>query len=200
MNAISQSALVALALFLPLTTTPLIADSPQAPTQTSTLPTEAAPSQPAPSPATLAQSEPRVEDLPEEGEATEELVTPALKLDVSHESPLIQALYQATRETKEDAILARLADAKKLINTADMKATDAQGRTALHWAVFGSSYNTKTSVLVAYEEIADALIQRGIDINKEDVYQDTALDYLLYSPTVEMQTLLIEHGRIVFSC
>ena len=204
MNAISQSALVALALFLPLTTTPLIADSPQAPTQTSTLPTEAAPSQPAPSqptpsqpapsPTALAQSEPKVEDLPEEGEATEELVTPALKLDVSHESPLIQALYQATRETKEDAILARLADAKKLINTADMKATDAQGRTALHWTVFGSSYNTKTSVLVAYEEIADALIQRGIDINKEDVYQDTALDYLLYSPTVEMQTLLIEHG------
>ena len=194
MNVISQLALVALALFLPLTTTPLIADSPQAPTQTSSLPTGAAPSQASPSPTSSARSEPKVEDLPEEGEPTEELVTPALRLDVSHESPLIQALYQATRETKEDAILARLADAKKLIDTADMKATDAQGRTALHWTVFGSSYNTKTSVLVAYEEIADALIQRGIDINKEDVYQDTALDYLLYSPTIEMQTLLIEHG------
>ena len=194
MNVISQLALVALALFLPLTATPLIADSPQAPTQTSSLPTGAAPSQASPSPTSSAQSEPKVEDLPEEGEPTEELVTPALRLDVSHESPLIQALYQATRETKEDAILARLADAKKLIDTADMKATDAQGRTALHWTVFGSSYNTKTSVLVAYEEIADALIQRGIDINKEDVYQDTALDYLLYSPTIEMQTLLIEHG------
>ena len=171
MNAISQSVLVALALFLPLTTTPLIADSPQAPTQTSTLPTEAAPSQPAPSqtsPSTtsLAQSEPKVEDLPEEGEATEELVTPALKLDVSHESPLIQALYQATRETKEDAILARLADAKKLINTADMKATDAQGRTALHWTVFGSSYNTKTSVLVGKLEEVERWITEALHVGQ----------------------------------
>ena len=77
---------------------------------------------------------------------------------------------------------------------ADVKATDAQGRTALHWTIFGSSYNTKPSILVAYEEIADALIARGVDINREDVYQDTALDYLLYSPSFEIQTLLIEHG------
>ncbi|HEV3208322.1 MAG TPA: hypothetical protein VGZ28_15335 [Terriglobales bacterium] len=77
---------------------------------------------------------------------------------------------------------------------ADVKATDEQGRTALHWAVFGSSYSTKDKILVAYEEIADELIGRGVDINREDVYQDTALDYLLYSPTFEMQTLLIEHG------
>ena len=69
-----------------------------------------------------------------------------------------------------------------------------QGRTALHWAVFGASYHTKPNVLVAYEEIADSLIQRGVEINKQDVYQDTALDYLLYSPSFEMQTLLIENG------
>src|ERR1700751_962790 len=52
----------------------------------------------------------------------------------------------------------------------------------------------KPKIEVAYEEIADALIARGVDINKEDVYNDTALDYLLYSPNFEMQTLLIEHG------
>ena len=34
----------------------------------------------------------------------------------------------------------------------------------------------------------------GVEINKQDVYQDTALDYLLYSPSFEMQTLLIENG------
>lgn len=82
---------------------------------------------------------------------------------------------------------------------ADVKATDAQGRTALHWTIFGSSYNVKTSILVAYEQIADALITRGVEINREDVYQDTALDYLLYSPIFEIQTLLIEkrcHQRI----
>ena len=54
--------------------------------------------------------------------------------------------------------------------------------------------NVKPSVLVAYEEIADMLIQRGIEINGEDNYQDTALDYVLYSPSFEMQTLLIENG------
>ena len=58
----------------------------------------------------------------------------------------------------------------------------------------GSSYNIKPKVLVAYEEIADELIQKGVDLNKEDVYQDTALDYLLYAPTFEIQTLLIENG------
>jgi ankyrin repeat protein len=77
---------------------------------------------------------------------------------------------------------------------ADVKATDAQGRTALHWTIFGSSYNVKATILVAYEQIADALITRGVDINREDIYQDTALDYLLYSPSFEIQTLLIENG------
>jgi LssY C-terminus len=130
-----------------------------------------------------------------EESAEEESAPAALQLDVSNDSPLIRQLYQATRETKEKAILEYLVQAKKLVDDgADLKATDAQGRTALHWAIFGSSYNTKPSVLVAYEEIADALIERGVEINREDVYQDTALDYLLYSPSFEIQTLLIEHG------
>jgi hypothetical protein len=130
----------------------------------------------------------------EEDEPSEELAPAAVQMDVSKVPQLIQALYQATRETKENQILDRLATAKSLIATADLKSTDDQGRTALHWAVFGSSYNIKPRVLVAYADIANDLIQRGIEINKEDVYQDTALDYLLYSPTFEMQTLLIEHG------
>ena len=125
----------------------------------------------------------------------DELAPAAVQLDVSNLPPLLQELYQATRETKEQQVLARLTHAKELIEGgADLKATDAKGRTALHWAIFGSSYHVKPNVLVAYEEIADALIQRGVDINKQDVYQDTALDYLLYSPSFEMQTLLVENG------
>jgi hypothetical protein len=94
--------------------------------------------------------------------ADEELAPAAVQLDVSKASPLIDELYQATRETKEKDILARLADAKRLLgNGTDVKATDAQGRTALHWAVFGSSYNTKPSIVVAYEEIANTLIAQG---------------------------------------
>ena len=133
-------------------------------------------------------------DIPEEV-PDEELAPAVLELDVSKTSPLIQVLYQATRETKEDAILARLDDARKLIGSgADLKTTDEQGRTALHWAVFGSSYNTRPKIVVAYEEVADAMIQKGIDINHQDAYQDTPLDYLLYAPNFEMQTLLIENG------
>src|SRR6202162_5232215 len=137
----------------------------------------------------------RTRDPRGESAADEDSAPAALELDVSAVSPLIRELYQATRETKEQAILASLARAKKLLDDgADVKATDERGRTALHWAIFGSSYNTKSTILVAYEEIADTLIQHGVQINKEDVYQDTALDYLLYSPSFEMQTLLIENG------
>ncbi len=125
----------------------------------------------------------------------EDLAPAAVQLDVSGDSPLIQLLYRATRETKEQPTIDRLEEAKQLLQKgADVKATDPQGRTALHWAVFGSSYSTQPKVQVAYEEVADALIERGVDINREDAYQDTALDYLLYSPNFEMQTLLIEHG------
>ena len=128
-------------------------------------------------------------------EPEEELAPAAVQLDVSKDSPLIQELYRATRETKEDAILVRLAAAKAMVDGgANLKAVDPQGRTALHWAVFGSSYNTKPKVIVACEQIADAMIERGVEINREDIYNDTALDYLLYSPNFEMQTLLIEHG------
>jgi hypothetical protein len=131
----------------------------------------------------------------QEEPADDELAPAAVQLDVSNLPPLLQELYQATRETKEQQVLARLAHAKELIQGgADLKATDRKGRTALHWAIFGSSYHVKPNILVAYEEIADTLIQRGVDINKQDVYQDTALDYLLYSPSFEMQTLLVEHG------
>jgi hypothetical protein len=130
------------------------------------------------------------EDVPDD-----ELAPAAVKIDLSKASPLIQQLYAATRETKPAPTLADLQKAKALIEGgADVKATDPQGRTALHWAIFGSSYTRQSDLIVAYEEVANALVAHGVDINHEDVYNDTALDYLLYSPNFEMQTLLIEHG------
>jgi hypothetical protein len=144
---------------------------------------------------TPAQAEDTKTDADDEDMPNDELEEAAVKLDVSHSSALIQKLYQATRDTKEQEILARLTEAKKLLaDGADVKATDQYGRTALHWTVFGSSYNTKPSIIVSYEELADQLIQKGVDINHEDIYNDTALDYLIYSPNFEIQTLLIEHG------
>jgi hypothetical protein len=134
-------------------------------------------------------------DADDQDTPDDELESAAVTIDVSHSSALIQKLYQATRETKEQEILARLTEAKQLLAAgADVKATDKYGRTALHWTVFGSSYNTKPSIVVSYEEMADQLIQKGVDLNHEDIYNDTALDYLLYSPNFEIQTLLIEHG------
>jgi hypothetical protein len=124
-----------------------------------------------------------------------ELAPAAIQIDVSKASNLIQVLYAATRETKTQPTVEDLAKAKTLIDGgADVKATDSMGRTALHWAIFGSSYANNQDLIVAYEGIAAALIERGVDINHEDIYNDTALDYLLYSPNFEMQTLLIEHG------
>ena len=125
----------------------------------------------------------------------EELAPAATQLDVKQLAPLIRFLYQATRETKESAILAQLTEAKDLLATgADVKATDTLGRTPLHWVVFGSSYNAKPAVLVLYEEIATQLLAKGVELNRQDAYHNTALDYLLYSPNFEMQTLLLENS------
>jgi LssY C-terminus len=144
---------------------------------------------------TPADAETSKADADDQDTPDDELEAAAITIDVSHSSSLIQKLYQATRETKEQEILARLTEAKQLLaDGADVKATDKYGRTALHWTVFGSSYNTKPSIVVSYEEMADQLLQKGVDINHEDIYNDTALDYLLYSPNFEIQTLLIEHG------
>jgi hypothetical protein len=52
------------------------------------------------------------EEEPPEGE----LAPAALKLDVSNASKLIQVLYAATRETKEQPTLDDLAQAKTLID------------------------------------------------------------------------------------
>jgi hypothetical protein len=134
------------------------------------------------------------DEIPEET-PDDELAPAALRLDLSTAPPIIQTLYQATRETKESDILARLQQVRGFIDGgADLKATDPQGRTPLHWAIFGSSYHTNQKLVVAYEDLANVMLDRGVDLNRQDVYQNTALDYLLYSPSFEMQTLLLESG------
>jgi ankyrin repeat protein len=125
---------------------------------------------------------------------SDELSPASVHLDTSSFSPLILALYRATRETKEKPILAKLAEVRESIEKgSDVRAIDSSGRTALHWAVMGSSYSTKPRILTAYTEVADQLISHGAPLNHEDIYDNTALDYLLYSPNFEMQTLLLEH-------
>lgn len=51
-------------------------------------------------------------------ESPEELAPAAVQLDHSHSSPLIQLLYAATCETKQQPTLDRLAEAQKLVEAA----------------------------------------------------------------------------------
>src|SRR3984957_16901471 len=82
--------------------------------------------------------------IPDEDAEEGELEPAAVSLDQSGTTPLIQELYQATRLTKEKDILDHLNKAQQLIaGGTDTKGTDAQGRPALHWAVFGSCYSVK---------------------------------------------------------
>ena len=116
----------------------------QVPLESQSVPQEATSTAPSPSTnkAEAAADVPSPDEEPPEGE----LAPAALKLDVSNTSPLIEELYLATRETKEKEILAHIERAKSLVDSADLKAVDKEGRTALHWAIFGSSYNVKPSV------------------------------------------------------
>src|SRR5207237_777241 len=51
----------------------------------------------------------------ENDEEADELAPAALEMDKSADSPLIRKLYEATRETKENNILARLDEATKMM-------------------------------------------------------------------------------------
>src|SRR5712675_1389901 len=77
-----------------------------------TIDTAIAQTKPAPPPRANQQAPSQTEDKAEsdDQEPNDELETAAVTLDVSHSSPLIQKLYQATRETKEQDILARLTE------------------------------------------------------------------------------------------
>jgi ankyrin repeat protein len=120
-----------------------------------------------------------------------------VQLDVSTDLPLIQALYQATRETKEQAILEHIAEAKRILEAgADLKDVDAQGRTALHWAVFGSSYNIKPKVLVAYEDVADELIARGVEINVQTIYGLSIRREILYPVSTDLQVQVVRPSML----
>ena len=105
--------------------TPLLAQAKKAaPPAKKAKQSQAQPAQPAEADAALeVEEEQQVEAEP----ADEELAPAAVTLDVSKDSPLIQVLYQATRETKEQAILDRIAQAQKLVEGgADLKALDPQ--------------------------------------------------------------------------
>jgi ankyrin repeat protein len=116
---------------------------------------------------------------------------PVKKKKFTPASSLNEALYLASRADTDTA--AYLDQAKGMLNQpqANVKATDPQGRTPLHWAVIGADYADSKSSPV-YVDIAELLIAAGADVNVEDIYGNTPLDYQEFSTTQELMELLLE--------
>ena len=110
-------------------------------------------------------------------------------------SPLLDALYQASRQDNEKEMTRLLTQAQDLLKqNANVKAVGDQGRTALHWAVIGAMYAKSEKQLQTYLDVVEQLITRGADVNAEDEFGATALDYQENSPHGELTPLLLENG------
>ncbi|MBC7933142.1 MAG: ankyrin repeat domain-containing protein, partial [Rubrivivax sp.] len=102
-----------------------------------------------------------------------------------------EALYLSSREDRHT--VAYLDQARTMLaqpNT-DAKAADDKGRTPLHWAVIGAMYADKKQI-AAYCDVAELLIAGGTEVNAEDAYGNTPLDYQEMSAAQEMMELLLE--------
>ncbi len=131
------------------------------------------------------------------GEDDSELRSVPAPLEMSTAPKLIQVLYQSTREGKEARVIELLEEARGLVRRREgVLATGPQGRTALHWTVFASTGFSRPKILAVCEELALDLIRAGVDVNREDQYQNTALDYLDQGPNDQLQTLLMEFGAV----
>jgi hypothetical protein len=109
--------------------------------------------------------------------------------------PLLDAIYQASRQERGKDSLRYLEQARQLLaQGARVDAKDAQGRTGLHWTVIGAMYAQDEKHSQAYVELADLLISRGVGINIEDEYGNTALDFQEVSPNDQILFLLLDNG------
>jgi hypothetical protein len=115
---------------------------------------------------------------------------PPVKKKFTPAKSLNEALYLSTREDRNTT--AYLDQAKNLLDQGgDPKATDAQKRTPLHWAVIGAIYADKKQAS-SYLDIAELLIAQGAEVNAEDRYGNTPLDYQEMSSAQQMLDLLLE--------
>jgi hypothetical protein len=143
--------------------------------------------QPAPKKPSAAAQTPSDQD--EAADQDEEM--PPAKKKFTPAQSLNEALYLSTREDRNTR--AYLDQAKKMLDAAgaDSKATDSQKRTPLHWAVIGAIYADKKQAS-SYLDLAELLIAQGADVNAEDHYGNTPLDYQELSSAQQMLELLLE--------
>jgi LssY C-terminus len=114
---------------------------------------------------------------------------------VKETDPLLDAIYQSSRQERSKDSLRYLDQARQLLaQGARVDAKDAQGRTGLHWTVIGAMYAQDEKHAQAYLELADLLISRGVGVNIEDEYGNTALDFQEVSPNDEILFLLLDNG------
>jgi hypothetical protein len=109
--------------------------------------------------------------------------------------PLLDAIFQASRQERSKDSLRYLGQARRLLTQgAKVDARDARGRTGLHWTVIGAMYAQEGKHVQAYLELADLLIARGVGTDIEDEYGNTALDFQEFSPNDELLYLLLDNG------
>src|SRR5262245_61203838 len=117
---------------------------------------------------------------------------PAKKAFVPAKS-LNEAIYLASRPDRHT--LPYLEQAKSFIEQgASPKVVDQRGRTPLHWAVLGGIYADNRKLIAAYTDVAELLIGAGADVNVEDQFGNSPMDYQDLSPTKPIMELLLEAG------
>ncbi len=103
--------------------------------------------------------------------------TPAVAQQPASALALIDSIRQAGRPQKAAASLEFLGAAEKLLPASDVTAVDSRKRTALHWCVLSAQSASGTALLEAYGRLVEDLLVAGADINAEDAYGNTPLDY-----------------------
>jgi hypothetical protein len=112
------------------------------------------------------------------------------------QSPLVEALHQASRQEHEKSAEPLLETAQELLaHGADVNAAGPQQRTPLHWAVIGGMSARGEKATRTYVELVEQLIHRGANVNAEDAFGATPLDYQENSSaSTEITFLLIDNG------
>ncbi len=107
----------------------------------------------------------------------------------------VHLIRMAARERNPGRSSGRISDGMRAIgNDGNLQALDEQGRTVLDWAVIGSNNARRKGHREAYLKLMETLIDAGIDVNAEDSYGLTALDWEEVETDEDFQFLLLEAG------
>lgn len=108
---------------------------------------------------------------------------------------LPEVLREAARQKKSKESRALLEDATEKVNAgAKVDQVGEQNRTALHWIAIGTSQSKDKKLLEDYRRLAELLIDRDANVNAEDKYGNTPLDWAETSEDEGLRYLLRQAG------